>query len=832
MITRLDEIKTEDEFRNNMIQLLTINGFKVETIVEGAGSDGGRDIEATSFEYDTATRFNECVKWWVELKFRSQNNGKKINLGMQDLNDISSKIIRAADNCDKFLLITSGKLSVDLYESLIAVSKSHRILLRIWDRDKINSIMESISENSYRGNILIADRNKETNAIINIIKSRQKNVVQITGKRGIGKSLVAKFIAQHLNYIDGYGYGYIDCRSSEQIGSQIKQIAESLSNQNHYSEFTDTITLNKSENERVLLLCRHIENQKSIIIFDNFECVLDESRKISSPQLENIVNYVLEHKINESVIIITSQIAINNIYSSQSAYHNFELTGWDINYVIESYIKNLRNISEQMKDFSLEKKKHILMPVDGNPFALKILNQLCFKHNIENIMKRLEGIEDIAIYLLEQLTDDLTKDQVSALEKLSQFNRNITINEALNFVCDKATIDSLILRELVELSSDELILHPLTAKQFSLDDNYPQKINIVNCIINKIENYLEHCNIDDNYPHDLMRQVLNMELSINNYDKSAEVLIKIGTRILSCGDIYYLNSIISNLDREKISQRNNIRLMKLEAHIASYSDQLDEAQKVYESMLKKSIIIGDPWSESAALNGIGSMARYVYDFKTAISNYTKSAKIRLNNGLEKELSNSYHNIGATYIISKDYGEAICFLEKACKIREKYNDKFRLSASLLYLGESYTMNADYIKAEEKLLICNEIKKAMNDVVGIVWSVCSLAKLYILSDNKAKFNDLHHILIDAEKTAYKLKLSRHLVLIRIYLGVLELYNENFTEAIGFFNNSLEICQEFRKDLFNDDIKELTLIALNFDLNKIDNNVIKEIIRRHKI
>ena len=835
MLKNIEEIKTEVEFRDSMIQLLNLSGFKIESVVEGAGHDGGRDIEATSFEYDTATRCNECIKWWIELKFRSQYNEKKSNLGIQDLNDISSKIIRSADYCDKFLLITSGKLSVELYQNLIDVSKLHRVTLRIWDRDKINNILESSMENSYKEKILIADRNNETNTILNVIKSKQKNVIQITGKRGIGKSLIAKFIARHLNYTDGYGYGYIDCKNFEQIGSQIKQMAESFSSQYHYSKFTDTISINKSENERILLLCKHIENKKSVIIFDNFEYILDESRKICSPQLEYIVNYVLEHRINESIIIITSQININSKYSSQSEYYNFNLTGWDIDYVINSFIRNLENIYKQIKDLNFEKKKQLLLPIDGNPFALKILNQLCLKHKIEFIMNGLKDIDDVPLYLLEQLSDDLSKSQITALEKISQFSRNITIDEALNFVCDKSIIDSLILREIIELSSytsNELLLHPLTAIQFSLNDNFSKKVDIVNQIILKIEYYLKNTNIDDSYPHNLMRQMLNMQLSIKNNNKAAEILIKIGTRILSTGDVYYLTSIVKNLDRTRISKENNIRLMKLDAHIASYSDDLNKAEKIYELMLEKSKEINDPWSESAALNGLGSMARYVYDFEEAISYYSKSAKIREDNFFEKELSNSYHNIGATYIISKDYDNAIYYLEEACKIRKKYKDQFRLSASLLYLGESYTMVSNYKKAEKNLLECNNIKKALNDIVGIVWSTCSLAKLFILSDNYTKLYELHITLLEIEKTAYKLNLSRHLVLIRIYLGVSELYQGNYTEAIGFFNNSLEICQEFRKEIFNDDIRKLTLLALEFDLNKVNYNEIKRIISRHKI
>ena len=834
MIKTIQDVSNEKDFKETVFYLMDICGFKTELVTEGAGVDGGRDIEATSFEYDTAEQADACVRWWIELKYRSNTN-----LGIKDLNDLSSKIIRAANNgVNKFLIVTNSKLSIELLRALYDVSNKHRIPLKIWDSDKINAILCNHSNKEINHfNIKMSDRNDETNTLINIIKSKCKNIIQITGKRGNGKSLLAKFIAQLLCYTDNYGYGYIDCKNYNQIGLQIKETANLMKIQNISSDFVDSISFNMNENERALLLCKHMQDFKTIIILDNFEYVLDRSRKITSPQMELIVKFALDNNMENSVIILTSQLPINTVYTSSSFFIDFMLKGWDLDYIIEKYIKKLTNIYTQIQKLELtkEQQRQLLECLDGNPFAFNILNQLCKSHNLIEILNNLESVTDVPSYLLEQLSGEISSEQSSALEKIAQFNRELSIMEINEFVCNEDTLNSLIYRKLIEpssLSKEKYYIHPLTSNLFSLSNDQVQKRKVINELSEKIESYVSKFHIDDLYPHTLMRQVIDMNVSVENYEKVAEILVRIGTRILSTGDIYYLNSIMDKLKNANISELVRMRLMKLEAHIESYSDRLDIAKNIYEDMLSKSLSLNDPWGASAALNGLGSMARYVYDYPTAIEKYVESATIRENNGLILELSNSYHNIGATYIISQDYPKAISALKEACSIRKNAKDSFRLSASMLYLGESYTMIGDYPEASKVLCECLTIKKAIEDLTGSVWACCALAKLYIISQNLSELYNLEVELLEHEKIALKFKLSRHLVLLRIYLGIVSYFKGDYNQSIGYYNNSLEYCYDFRKELLIDDIKRLTMMSLDFCCNSKNTETIIDIVKNHKI
>lgn len=308
-VNNIDKIENENDFREFICSLLNFVGFKIEAIREGAGSDGGRDIEATSFETDTAQRKEECVSWWIELKYRTQGN-----LGNNDMNDINSKIIRAAnDNIQKFLLVTNKKLSLNLSNSLFKTAKQNKILLRIWDRDKINSILDdnerfSNEHSSIKKNyIKISDRNNETRDIINLIKSTYITTILIYGNRGIGKSLLAEYISQHFNSCENYGYGIINCQNSSEIGWQIKDLAHTLLNQGFFSEFTDTINENRSESSRINLLFEHIKIYKTIIVLDNFEYLFNSMGQISSKQIKKLLDLFSSFEGNGSVLLITSR---------------------------------------------------------------------------------------------------------------------------------------------------------------------------------------------------------------------------------------------------------------------------------------------------------------------------------------------------------------------------------------------------------------------------------------------------------------------------------------------------------------------------------------------
>ncbi|MGB0697721.1 MAG: hypothetical protein ACPGOY_18870, partial [Rhodospirillaceae bacterium] len=99
MPLEFSNINNEEDLLNAALFLLRMHEFKISHVFEGSGPDGGRDIEAVSFEIDASQKI-EPVKWWIELKFRKTQKG---TLSTKDLNN---KLHRASTRgVKKYLLI-------------------------------------------------------------------------------------------------------------------------------------------------------------------------------------------------------------------------------------------------------------------------------------------------------------------------------------------------------------------------------------------------------------------------------------------------------------------------------------------------------------------------------------------------------------------------------------------------------------------------------------------------------------------------------------------------------------------------------------------------------
>lgn len=174
----MDELRWDNEkdFAKSIKELLIYRGFKINSYYDDIGPDGGRDIEAQTFEYDHALDRKETVNWWIELKFRS-----KASLGAKDTNDICSKISRAALNeIDKFLLITNTQFTPELKKSVTTCAEKNHIKIRFWDKTILeNLLFHKHNEKDIKDfhTNLISDRVEDTKLIFNLIESRLKPVI-------------------------------------------------------------------------------------------------------------------------------------------------------------------------------------------------------------------------------------------------------------------------------------------------------------------------------------------------------------------------------------------------------------------------------------------------------------------------------------------------------------------------------------------------------------------------------------------------------------------------------------------------------------------------------
>lgn len=832
----------EKEFASDIKELLFYKGFKIDSYYDDIGPDGGRDIEAHTFEYDSALDEYDSVNWWIELKFRS-----KSSLGAKDINDIRSKVTRAIQSkVDKFLLITNTQFTPEFKANISCYCYENNIKIRYWDITALQKLffnMENTSSiNDYHGN-LISDRLNDTKLIFNTIKSEMKSVFLLIGSAGVGKSALARYVLSYISNSEKYVGGVLDLQLQGGIGFQLKLLAENFRKRKFTSDFCFSASLPQNEHERLELLFEHCLSNKTILVIDNLEKQLDINGNIKNEYIKELVDKFLNNCMNGSILLLLSRVPLNKIYTTKHLFFTHELTGWDIDFVYEKYLPYLQYLDTCISNISdIEKRKQLLQSMEGNPLALKIANRLCVSNNIEEVIDCIEDKNNPAQSLIKLISDNLISEEIIALNKFAQFNRPMSEKEIVQFVCSKNILNRLKMRMLVESLPDmknQFNMHPLTVAQFNLQNNYIKRKEIVRNITSDILKSLEEKNIEETYNHGLLRQVAEMFLSINDVNHAAEIIIRIGTRALSMGDVVYLTNVLQRLFKDNsLTSLNRMRLRKAQAHIYDFNNRYDLAEETYRKMLEESLELKDAWSRAAALNGLGSIERFRNNCEKAISLYTESLQIRIDNHFVIDESNSHHNLGAVYIIIEEYDKAIEHLEKAKDIRKKAKDIFRVSATELYLGECYIHIKDYKKATSILTECVKNKKAVQDVVGSIWANLAMGKLTIcetvesLSEKRLKT-----CIINLENVAQICENISHIkeyVIAQIFMSICSLLLcQDMGKVMEYLVNAqTKVKNTLLSDYYGIIIKSLMNIALNNTVNSNDLILLSEICMKIKI
>lgn len=836
------EWKNEKEFAEAITDMLLFKGFKIDSYYDDIGPDGGRDVEAHTFEYDAALDELDSIGWWIELKYRS-----KSSLGSKDVADVLSKLARfKLSKADKFLIVTNTQFTNTFKTDICSYCNENGIKIRFWDKTKLRILFqkkELENTNNEYVNGMISDRLQETKLIFNTIQSGMKSVMLLVGSAGVGKSALARYVMMYVSKNSGYLTGILDSRMQVGLGFQLKILAEKFQNQNCVTDFSLSSNIRIDEKERLELLLNHCRRHKTLLVLDNIEHLLDINGEFTNQHIKILVEKFLEGDMNGSVLLLLSRHTLNKLYCTHSFFFWYELKGWNIDFVYNKYLPYLQYLNTCICDISDEKqRKKMLETMDGNPLALKIANQLCVSNNIKYVVDCIKYEKNPAQSLIKQISQELSKEEILALNKFSQFERPMTLEEVQTYVCNENILNRLRLRMLIEptqASEIQYQIHPLIMAQFDLSNSLEERSYIVHEIVSAIWENIKNENIEDIYYHGLLRQAAEMEINVNKINEAAQIIIRIGTRALSMGDADYLVDILERLKIDtQLSPLYYTRLKKVEGHIYNFNERYDLAKKIYQAMLSESLKLKDDWSRAAALNGLGSIERYTNNCQRAISLYTESLQIRIDNNLEIDMSNSYHNLGAVYIILGDYDNAIECLKKAISIREKLKDVFRMSATELYLGECYIHIGQFEEAKRLLEQCIKDKEQVHDIVGEIWAGLAKSKLiicmFIYNENENLLKDEITHLLKISRLCQIISHTREYVISQIFLAVLTFFIDSVSgNALEYAVNAKnKVNNTLLKDFYLSIIKQIIIIIMTNQLTKENIKTLKEFVLNIKI
>jgi tetratricopeptide (TPR) repeat protein len=118
-------------------------------------------------------------------------------------------------------------------------------------------------------------------------------------------------------------------------------------------------------------------------------------------------------------------------------------------------------------------------------------------------------------------------------------------------------------------------------------------------------------------------------------------------------------------------------------------------------------------SRTNVLNLLSRKYLKIGDYEKLMSNAKTAQILGESIGYKKGILDSYHNLGAIYLLHGDYVFAVDILMKTFKIAEEIGNKSGIAQSFHYLGEISNLMGNYKEAIKNLNASLSIAKEVNN-----------------------------------------------------------------------------------------------------------------------
>lgn len=570
--------------------------------------------------------------------------------------------------------------------------------------------------------------------------------VCLHGLGGLGKTTLAEAFAH--NY-SNHDHELIVFRNGTEIGE--KQIIDEF-----FARLKDDERANKSilrqleqyinsDAEPELKLQRLFDNylnngRKAIILFDNFEDILDldnesDTRKIKRESLGQFLQYFCKNLPKNCHILITSRYVIEDL---QPFIKHFSLE--KMTYA-EQY--RLTNFSETLRKIPLSERQDMIKRFDGHPRAYEFLETL-FNDDKTLTWQHLStsvGQVEARIWenlLLEKIYHRLSEAQQQVFQMAAICITKTPI-AALAAISEQSETTLLPILKILQNWSlchvdenGDFEVHRLT-REWARKTEKIREEDLKAWAGKAGDFYFTQRNDEDKiHSFDLYRSRDYFKIS-KSWEKYAKASIPIASLLISRGfsiEALKISQEILDLD---INIEINVKILNQIAYIKSLLNDNHSAYEYYNQSLNLNENLNEVDGIFTSLNGIGCIYLDNCDYDKALEYFQKCLKI-LHNCKNKEgepviLS----NIGQILYQKREYEIAIEYYEKSLKLGRKYNNLSSVSTTLNNIGQSYIELGEEKEGlkhfEESLVIAIEIDYKL----GISAALYNMGEYYLRNNN---------------------------------------------------------------------------------------------------
>ncbi|MBI4647223.1 MAG: tetratricopeptide repeat protein [Bacteroidia bacterium] len=224
--------------------------------------------------------------------------------------------------------------------------------------------------------------------------------------------------------------------------------------------------------------------------------------------------------------------------------------------------------------------------------------------------------------------------------------------------------------------------------------------------------------------------------------------------------------------------------------------RLEGKYKEAIEQLEKSISVckqtGDKKGIGFALNELGLIYDFLYDYPKAIAKYGDALEIWKELKDKEQIAMIYNNLGLIYTSLGNLEKALEYYQQSLKIKEELGNKDGIAASLGNIGLIYDHLENFEKAEEYYQNSFEMYKESGNKKGMANMSNNLGNIYMSLEN-------YELALKKYMSSYSLynDLGDKLGLAKAFNNIGLIYMEwnKYDDALKYIKKSLEIKEELR-------------------------------------
>ncbi len=582
------------------------------------------------------------------------------------------------------------------------------------------------------------NRQSELSLLRNSLRDPAKALIVVTGIPGIGKTwLVINVLLESWNlqtHESSYGSIYFVRCNEETVTLErvFLNVGQFIGRAKDFEQRWKDPHL--SLGDKVSFLLEALRQTPCLLIFDNFESLLQEDLTIRNGEDLEIFFLRMMAEVTGSKVILTSRSFpdLTHGRQSRSLVHVPLIEGLDFNYSI-ALLTEL-GVHEPERILRLAAQK-----TGGLPRALESMAGLAASGLLAEALedKQLFYGEIAAKLLIEQL-NSLTADEYKTLISGAIFRRSVSIN-GIKWLVASLNAESHLVHNLLSLMHKRLLhyeessrsygMHPLVREVVQMRLSAPEYVGLHH---QAAEAYMLFSKQAGSRPRDLSDLDNDLEAHFHyteagEYDKAGLIATFAFSYLFLWG--YY--NLAERLIKQTIEQcTGSLQAVALhqQARLDFSRGDVEQAENLWLKAMAIFETINDTNKISSTLHHLGRVAQLRGQYELAFRYYRQAQDLAEENQDWAQLGLSAHQVAYSLFLQGKIDEAIAESRQALDARMRAGDRTGEGITRHLLGLIQDVRGEYDEALDSFNAALEIAKELNEKVRTAIALRSRGGVY--------------------------------------------------------------------------------------------------------